>query len=552
MELKDFYIRSVVIINWILLVHPLHVNIASSNDYTSFIPSTLCRALEPIRHPTHVEDVVSIVKEAIERGVAVKAFGERHSITDIICTDGIPVDMRLFKSMRMNDDKTATFGAGITVQEAGDFLLQHRQALRVYPAFGNVTLAGAIGTGAHGSSIKYHSTLSAQVAKMTVVDGRGQVKIISSVEDLRVYRIHLGLLVRFLCDSREILVWEIVKWFMFYIFFFAPPPGIIVDLTFRTVPLYKVRSEVYVESDEVLENGEAINWARTSDQLTFYWFPSIDEVAVSNMSFVAAETVGNAKILMSSSYESKCPRRNLQRKCLQLVFQRFRMLYFLEMRNRTRLAPLTKISRDGGNDAHTTVGYPHDILSSICGRSNAFACWWSHPKPFALETLQIENDFYNEASGNLAGYQTISQVLATKFKARSHWGKSGLLYHSSQMLDLKLHSFAREKFLVAMTKFDPNGVFLNSFGRRLKRSGTVIDVDPLTTRCALLDNCLCSVNADCAKHQICTTISGFGYPVCQTKNFVATTFNRSEFSDTFQVGDWYFNVFPQLIYSLKC
>lgn len=77
-----------------------------------------------------------------------------------------------------------------------------------------------------------------------------------------------------------------------------------MTVTLHTVPLYKVKSELFVASDDVLANGEAINWAKTSDQLTFYWFPSINEVVVSNFSFVPAETEGNAKIFMSTSFES--------------------------------------------------------------------------------------------------------------------------------------------------------------------------------------------------------------------------------------------------------
>lgn len=80
--------------------------------------------------------------------------------------------------------------------------------------------------------------------------------------------------------------------------------GVILDVTLHTVPLYKVKSEIYVASDDVLINGEAINWAQNSDQLTFYRFPSINEVVVSNFSFVPVETDGNAKIFMSTPFES--------------------------------------------------------------------------------------------------------------------------------------------------------------------------------------------------------------------------------------------------------
>lgn len=77
-----------------------------------------------------------------------------------------------------------------------------------------------------------------------------------------------------------------------------------MDLTLYTVPLYKVQSQTYATSDAVLVNGDAIDWANTADQLTFYWFPTIGEVVVSNLTFVPAHTPGNAKSLMSTSFES--------------------------------------------------------------------------------------------------------------------------------------------------------------------------------------------------------------------------------------------------------
>lgn len=148
-----------------------------------------------MRYPSTVNDIVAIVNEAISRNVTVKAFGARHSQTDIICTEGIPVDMNKFKSFRMNDDNvTATFGAGVTIREAGEFLLQYGRSLRTTPAFSNITLAGAIGTCAHGSTIKHNSSLSAQLIGLTIVNGLGETLVISDPDDLRSFRTHLGLL----------------------------------------------------------------------------------------------------------------------------------------------------------------------------------------------------------------------------------------------------------------------------------------------------------------------------------------------------------------------
>lgn len=61
-----------------------------------------------------------------------------------------------------------------------------------------------------------------------------------------------------------------------------------------TVPLYKTLAHNYLVPDDILRNGVAINWAKTTDQIAFYWFPAFHEVVVSNWTIVDVETPGNA------------------------------------------------------------------------------------------------------------------------------------------------------------------------------------------------------------------------------------------------------------------
>lgn len=57
--------------------------------------------------------------------------------------------MTKLKFFRMEEDNvTVTFGSGVTLREAGEFLFQHGRALRKTPAYGGITIGGAIGTGA--------------------------------------------------------------------------------------------------------------------------------------------------------------------------------------------------------------------------------------------------------------------------------------------------------------------------------------------------------------------------------------------------------------------
>lgn len=73
-----------------------------------------------------------------------------------------------------------------------------------------------------------------------------------------------------------------------------------------------------------------------------------------------------------------------------------------------------------------------------------------------------------------------------------------------------------------MDEFDPNGIFLNNFGKRIRNISSNVDTDPKVTRCALLDNCFCSKNTDCADTQICGYLNGYSsYPVCKLANEVS-------------------------------
>lgn len=142
---------------------------------------------------------MNIVKEAIATKTTVKAFGARHSQTDIICTEGIPIDNTGLQLFQMNaDGVTATFGAGVSLRACTEFLRQRGRALKTTPAYGNITIAGAIGTGAHGSTIKYRASISAQVVGVRIVDGMGNIQDISNQNDLNALRVHLGLLGKFM------------------------------------------------------------------------------------------------------------------------------------------------------------------------------------------------------------------------------------------------------------------------------------------------------------------------------------------------------------------
>ena len=68
-----------------------------------------------------------------------------------------------------------------------------------------------------------------------------------------------------------------------------------------------------------------------------------------------------------------------------------------------------------------------------------------------------------------------------------------------------------------MKEFDPNGIFLNAFGRRLIGVCSLTSSDSEVRHCALLDNCVCAWDTDCAVGQRCSRIQGYpNFPVCKS------------------------------------
>lgn len=65
-----------------------------------------------------------------------------------------------------------------------------------------------------------------------------------------------------------------------------------VEVTLNTVELYKTLAYNYIERDDILTNGRAVNIAKSTDQVSLYWFPAFKEVVVANWTIVNVNTPG--------------------------------------------------------------------------------------------------------------------------------------------------------------------------------------------------------------------------------------------------------------------
>ena len=153
----------------------------------SFTPAKYVKAKD-------VPHVKAIVDDAKAKGQKVKVVGGGHSMNHIFRTDGILVDLS-----ELNLLLSANPVSGVVQVEAGLTLGAAIEACKKqglhFPSLGSwysQSIAGAIATSTHGSSLK-HGSLSDIVIEVDAVLADGTVRTFSGTSDeARAMRCHLG------------------------------------------------------------------------------------------------------------------------------------------------------------------------------------------------------------------------------------------------------------------------------------------------------------------------------------------------------------------------
>jgi L-gulonolactone oxidase len=99
------------------------------------------------------------------------------------------------RSVVVHDDRTlVTVGAGVRLRQLSAVLARAGLSLPIVGSIQSQSVAGAIATGTHGSSLRY-GNLSSLVTAMRLVDGAGSVVQLSAGDErLDAARVHLGAL----------------------------------------------------------------------------------------------------------------------------------------------------------------------------------------------------------------------------------------------------------------------------------------------------------------------------------------------------------------------
>ncbi|CAL8111611.1 unnamed protein product [Orchesella dallaii] len=533
-------------------------------SYQSYQHNILCTASQKPEEPTTIADIQAIIAKAISNQQTVKALGNLHSVTDCFCTTGIPITMKNVKNIFYDPlTELVTVGAGSTLHDLQEFLHNWGRALEDAPSYGDITVGGALGTGAHGTSLRFPSSLSDQLVSVTIVDGRGIVRnftAVDNIEEFQAFRVHLGLL------------------------------GIIFQVVFKTIPQYKLQVHNYPMSDDILwKEGEILKLAENNDRFQFWWFPSSKSVVLSVGNRVPANTTGSCK----TNFISNMPKANsvalsmtleLMQKTrdrvgFHLIQEYAKLGLYKEVPGRD---PMYTDENTGTICAPVAVGYSHRMVTNKCEEcfweqgpyslldddanialpldqlqsaletirrivideyetyfplngiyfrfltsSDAYVAINSGRKSVSIEWITVPRYDKSTIKLGLPAYQAMGQALINKHDGRPHWGKNGLFYSNPAILTSR-HPHLQD-FVKVMKTIDPNGIFLNDLGSRIRFGSQELTVNPtLKKQCALNDVCFCKSDRDCGGSQSLlfsltnsiTCESLIGYKVCKENSLL--------------------------------
>ena len=212
--------------------------------------------------PTREGELQAVVREASASGLSVRVAGTGHSFTPVVATDGVIVSLDGVQGLVSADPATcgATLWGGTKLHHGTHLLWEAGLGLANQGDVDVQSVAGAIGTGTHGTGPSY-GNIPSRLEGIRLVTADGEVRELTNErdpEELRAVRVSLGML------------------------------GITSQATIRCLPRYALHERRWRKlSDECLDELAA-NIA-ANDHYEFFWYPLNDETESKALNPVADE-----------------------------------------------------------------------------------------------------------------------------------------------------------------------------------------------------------------------------------------------------------------------
>jgi FAD/FMN-containing dehydrogenase len=370
--------------------------------------------------PESEEQVCTLVKKATSEGKKVRVVGAGHSSSPLVQTEDYLLSLKHFRGVEYPDMKThrATVPAGMTVKEAGKDLFRYGLAMHNTGDVDVQTLAGAIGTGTHGTG-KELPNLSAMLYGVRMVNGEGEIVEVNRDTDagtMRALQVSMG------------------------------SCGIFLKMRLQLEPAYQLyRKEYCVSFKDCMNNFEELKKNRNFD---FYWYPRTDLCKIRIMNTEKEKmpeiSYGSLELEREGPSHEILPRaRHLKFDEMEYVLpQEKAMECFIEVRKQVK------------EKWRRTVAWR--LLIRTIKKDDALISPMS-------ERESVTISLHHNAGLRFWEYFQAIEPIFLKYGGRPHWGKKHTL-KAEQLKELYPHW---NRFQETRKKFDPKSTFLTPYMNEL-------------------------------------------------------------------------------------
>jgi D-arabinono-1,4-lactone oxidase len=227
--------------------------------------------------PQSLDEIQKAITLARRCRRRITTVGCGHSPSDITCTSSWMINLDDFNKILSVDEQTGVvvMQAGIRLYQLGEELAEHGFAMPNLGSIDQQSIAGAISTGTHGSTL-YHSILSASILSLRITLSNSRTVLCSPTQNTELFRaalLSLGAL------------------------------GIITEITFQAAPAFNLHWKQAIYPDtHIFENWEATLW-KQAEYVRVWWFPYTRRATVWQASQTAADPA--SKPFKPSYYDQK-------------------------------------------------------------------------------------------------------------------------------------------------------------------------------------------------------------------------------------------------------
>lgn len=359
----------------------------------------------------------------------VRVAGTGHSFTPLCATDGTLLSLDGMQGMIAADVQagTATFWAGTKISQMGAPLLAAGLAMANMGDIDRQALAGAIGTGTHGTGETLGS-ISTQVAGLRLVLASGETLDCSETREPDIFvaaRLALGTF------------------------------GVVTRITLRVLPAYRLHERTWVASfDECMAELPAL--VRENRHFEFFWSPQQDACAMKSLNPTDA---GRLDVAPPPDVFGRIARYVAPERIdwSYRIFPSERTLLFNEMEFAVPAArgpDCLRELRDMMHARHPDVTWPIEYRTL---HADDIPLGPAHGR--ATVTISI----HQAAELPHAAFFADAEAIFRNHRGRPHWGKM----HSHTARDLRDRYPQWDAFLAVREQVDPDGRFLNPYLRHL-------------------------------------------------------------------------------------